>query len=378
MKVIIIAGTRPEAIKVAPIVKEFKKHKEITTILCNSGQHKEMIEQTFADFQITPDISLDVMTPGQSLATLSSKLFVAVDNVFENEKPDWVIVQGDTTTVMISALCAFYRGIKIGHVEAGLRSYDKLAPFPEEANRQIVTRIADFHFAPTRYSYANLIRERIDPDNAFVTGNTVIDALLWVKDYLKDKPEYLNSQIASAIESGKKIILITGHRRENFGHGFEEICHAVRKLAEHYEDCVFVYPVHLNPNVQEPVNEILAGHERILLLPPQSYLHFQSLLNASYLVLTDSGGIQEEAPALGKPVLVMRDVTERPEGVKTGCAKLVGAHADSIFKGVSNLLDNHDVYQKMAKAQNPYGHGHSAERIVDAILRASDIETENK
>ena len=374
MKIIAITGTRPEAIKVAPIVKELRKRDGIQTILCNSGQHKQMIEETFSDFKLVPDISLDVMSPDQTLASLSGKLFAAVDRVFDEEKPDWVIVQGDTTTVMVCALCAFYRKIKIAHVEAGLRSFDKMAPFPEEINRQIVTRVADLHFAPTRNAYANLIREGIDPDKAFVTGNTVIDALLWVKAFLQNKPEYLNEEVRKAQEKRRRIILVTGHRQENFGQGFEEICCAVKELAERYHDCLFVYPVHLNPNVQAPVKKYLSGHERILLLPPQSYLHFQSLLNASYLVLTDSGGIQEEAPALGKPVLVMRDVTERPEGVKTGCARLVGARADCIIEGVSELLDDPVQYQKMAKAQNPYGHGHSSERIVDAILRASEEE----
>lgn len=373
MKIVVIAGTRPEAVKVAPIVKELKKHPEIDTVLLNSGQHKQMIEDTFADFQLVPDISLNVMTEGQTLSTLSSKLFAEIDKVFEQEKPDWVIVQGDTTTVMVSALCAFYRNIKVAHVEAGLRSFDKNAPFPEEINRQIVTRVAELHFAPTRNSYANLIREGIDPDYAFVTGNTVIDALLWVKNYLEDKPEYLNETVRASINDNKRIVLITGHRRENFGRGFEEICMAIKELASHYEDCLFVYPVHLNPNVQKPVKKYLSDQSNILLLPPQSYLYFQALLNVSYLVLTDSGGIQEEAPALGKPVLVMRDVTERPEGVKTGCAKLVGARADSIIEGVSELLDDQSLYQRMAKAQNPYGHGHSSERIVEAILRSTNL-----
>ena len=225
------------------------------------------------------------------------------------------------------------------------------------------------HFAPTRSAYANLIREGIDPDNAFITGNTVIDALLWVRDFLKDKPQYLNESVKKAINEGKRIILITGHRRENFGRGFEEICMAINELAVRYTDCLFVYPVHLNPNVQTPVRKYLSSQSNILLLPPQSYLHFQSLLNSSYLVLTDSGGIQEEAPALGKPVLVMRNYTERPEGIKTGSARLVGVKADSIIAGVSELLSNEDVYLQMSKAQNPYGHGHSAERIVTAILK---------
>ena len=370
MKILVIAGTRPEAIKVAPIVRELKKYPEIETVLCNSGQHKQMIEETFADFQLVPDISLDIMSPNQTLASLSAKLFTAVDQVLNEYAPDWVVIQGDTTTVMVSAMCAFYKNIKIAHVEAGLRSFNKKAPFPEETNREIVTRVADLHFAPTRSAYANLIREGIDPDNAFITGNTVIDALLWVRDFLKDKPQYLNESVKKAINEGKRIILITGHRRENFGRGFEEICMAINELAVHYTDCLFVYPVHLNPNVQTPVRKYLSSQSNILLLPPQSYLHFQSLLNSSYLVLTDSGGIQEEAPALGKPVLVMRDVTERPEGIKTGCAKLVGARADSIIEGVSELLDNDEVYAQMAKAQNPYGHGHSAERIVNAMINA--------
>ena len=369
----IIAGTRPEAIKMAPVVMEFRKHPEFATLLCNSGQHREMINETFRDFALVPDFSLDVMTPGQSLAMLSSRLFSDVDALFEQEKPDWVLVQGDTTTVMVSALCAFYRGIRVGHIEAGLRTFDKLAPFPEEINRQVVSRVADLHFAPTRYAYANLIREGIDPDAAFVTGNTVIDALMWVHAYLKDKPEYLHKDIRMALDQGKRVILVTGHRRENFGHNLEEICQAVKRLADDYQDCLFVYPEHLNPNVQEPVNRILGNHERVLLLHPQSYLHFHSILGASYLVVTDSGGIQEEAPALGKPVLVMRDVTERPEGIKTGCARLLGTNAERIYDGVALLLDDPAEYARMSRAQNPYGHGHSAERICDAVMRASGL-----
>ncbi|WP_406040665.1 non-hydrolyzing UDP-N-acetylglucosamine 2-epimerase [Succinimonas sp.] len=377
-KVIIIAGTRPEAIKMAPVVMEFRKHPEFITLLCNSGQHREMINETFRDFALVPDFSLDVMTPGQSLAMLSSRLFSGIDALLEKEKPDWVLVQGDTTTVMVSALCAFYRRIRVGHIEAGLRTFDKHAPFPEEINRQMVSRVADLHFAPTRYAYANLIREGIDPDTAFVTGNTVIDALLWVQDYLKDKPEYLHSDIRKALEENKRIILVTGHRRENFGHHLEDICKAVRRLADDYKDCLFVFPEHLNPNVRVPVNRILSNHERVLLLQPQSYLHFHSILGVSYLVLTDSGGIQEEAPALGKPVLVMREVTERPEGIKTGCARLLGTDADRIYDGVALLLDDPVEYAKMSRAQNPYGHGHSAERICDAVMRASGLIVDRK
>ncbi|MGN1394486.1 MAG: non-hydrolyzing UDP-N-acetylglucosamine 2-epimerase [Succinivibrionaceae bacterium] len=373
MKVIIIAGTRPEAIKVAALVYEFKKHPEIDVLLCNSGQHSQLIDSVFDDFKLIPDFSLNVMSENQSLASLTAKLFTSLDKVFDETNPDWVVVQGDTTTAMVSAMCAFYRNIKIAHVEAGLRSFDKKSPFPEESNRQIVTRIADLHFAPTRNSYANLIREGIDPDCAFITGNTVIDVLLWAKDYLKDKPQYLNEKVAKEIENGKRIILITAHRRENFGKGFEGICEAIRVLANRYSDCLFVYPVHLNPSVQKPVNYYLSNFDNILLFPPQSYLHFQSLLNSSYLILTDSGGIQEEASALRKPVLVMRDVTERIEGLKTGCSVLVGTNANSIIDVTSNILDDKDLYNQMVKAQNPYGHGHSAERIVEAIIRASEL-----
>ena len=374
MKIIVIAGTRPEAVKLAPVVMELRRHPEITTLLCNSGQHQQMIDDTFADFKIVPDISLNVMSHGQSLAVLTSKLYVAIDEVFEKEKPDWVIVQGDTTTVMVGAMCAFYRHIKVAHIEAGLRSYDKFAPFPEEVNRQIVTRVADLHFAPTRLSYANRIKEGIPPEQVFVTGNTVIDALLWVRDFVKGKNDFLHIDVQKALEQGKKIILITGHRRENLGDGLVDICNAIKELSYKYMDCLFVYPVHLNPLVQRTVRSILSNHARVLLLPPLSYLHFQALLNASYLVLTDSGGIQEEAPALSKPVLVMRDVTERPEGVQTGCAKLVGSDSSAIVKGVSELLDNHDAYIKMKNAKNPYGHGHSSERIVRAIMDASGLD----
>ena len=374
MKIIVIAGTRPEAVKLAPVVMELRRHPEITTLLCNSGQHQQMIDDTFADFKIVPDISLNVMSHGQSLAVLTSKLYVAIDEVFEKEKPDWVIVQGDTTTVMVGAMCAFYRHIKVAHIEAGLRSYDKFAPFPEEVNRQIVTRVADLHFAPTRLSYANLIKEGIPPEQVFVTGNTVIDALLWVRDFVKGKNDFLHIDVQKALEQGKKIVLITGHRRENLGDGLADICNAIKELSYKYMDCLFVYPVHLNPLVQRTVRSILSNHARVLLLPPLSYLHFQGLLNASYLVLTDSGGIQEEAPALSKPVLVMRDVTERPEGVQTGCAKLVGSDSSAIVKGVSELLDNHDAYIKMKNAKNPYGHGHSSERIVRAIMDASGLD----
>ena len=374
MKIMVIAGTRPEAIKVAPIVIELKKRPQIYTLLCNSGQHKQMLDEVFADFKLVPDIALNVMSDNQSLASLTARLFKSFDRILEKEKPDLIVVQGDTTTVMVAAMCAYYRGIKIAHIEAGLRSFNKHAPFPEEVNRQIVTRIADLHFAPTRNAYANLIREGIDPDYAFVTGNTVIDSLMRAKELSLGKDEYLDSTVKHAIADGKRIVLITAHRRENFGKGFDEICNAINSLANKYEDCLFVFPVHLNPNVQVPVKNLLKNTPRVYLMPPLSYFQFQALLRSSYLVLTDSGGLQEEAPALCKPVLIMRDVTERPEGVKTGCARLVGTKKQSIVDGVSLLLDCEDEYIKMTSAQNPYGHGHSAERIVDAILRTSELK----
>lgn len=374
MKIMVIAGTRPEAIKVAPIVIELKKRPQIYTLLCNSGQHKQMLDEVFADFKLVPDIALNVMSDNQSLASLTARLFDSFERILEKEKPDLIVVQGDTTTVMVAAMCAYYRGIKIAHIEAGLRSFDKHAPFPEEVNRQIVTRIADLHFAPTRNAYANLIREGIDPDYAFVTGNTVIDSLMRAKELSLGKDEYLDSTVKHAIADGKRIVLITAHRRENFGKGFDEICNAINSLANKYEDCLFVFPVHLNPNVQVPVKNLLKNTPRVYLMPPLSYFQFQALLRSSYLVLTDSGGLQEEAPALCKPVLIMRDVTERPEGVKTGCARLVGVKKQSIVDGVSLLLDCEDEYIKMTSAQNPYGHGHSAERIVDAILRTSELK----
>lgn len=369
MKILIMAGTRPEAIKVAPVIHELRKRDKITSIVCNTGQHKEMIQQAFDDFDITPDLHLDVMQPNQTLASLSSRLFEKVDQTLKAEQPDWILVQGDTTTVMVSAMCAFYRDIRVGHIEAGLRSFNKWAPFPEEVNREIVSKVADLHFAPTKMAYANLIREGIDPDDVFVTGNTVIDALHWMQNKIKGQDaELLDTRILKALQQGKRIILVTGHRRENLGDGFIEICQAVKELATLYEDVIFVYPVHLNPRVQEPVMKILGNHPRILLLSPLSYKPFMALLNVSYMVLTDSGGIQEEAPALGKPVLVMRDVTERPEGVKAGVSKLVGPHSQAIIQHTARLLGNENAYAEMAHAENPYGDGKAAKRIVNALL----------
>ncbi|WP_288229464.1 UDP-N-acetylglucosamine 2-epimerase (non-hydrolyzing) [uncultured Desulfovibrio sp.] len=368
MKVLVMAGTRPEAIKVAPVVRELNKHSELTTVLCNTGQHKEMIQQAFDDFDLKPDLHLDVMQPDQTLASLSSRLFKMVGDVLLEQKPDCMLVQGDTTTVMVSAMCAFYQNIRVGHIEAGLRSFNRWAPFPEEVNRQTVSKVADLHFAPTKTAYANLVREGIDPDEVLVTGNTVIDSLHWIQEKIKGQRQLLDERVLEAQKQGQRIVLVTGHRRENLGDGFIEICNAVRQLADAYEDVAFVYPVHLNPKVQEPVMNILGNHPRIILTKPFSYKPFIAHLNAAYFVLTDSGGIQEEAPALGKPVLVMRDVTERPEGVKAGVSKLVGPHADLIVRHASLLLDNEEAYHSMAKAENPYGDGHASEKIVNALV----------
>lgn len=367
MKILVMAGTRPEAIKVAPVVRELNKHSELTTVLCNTGQHKEMIQQAFDDFDLKPDLYLDVMQPNQTLASLSSRLFKMVGDVLLEQKPDWMLVQGDTTTVMVSAMCAFYQDIRVGHIEAGLRSFNRWAPFPEEVNRQIVSKIADLHFAPTKTAYANLVREGIAPDEVLITGNTVIDSLHWIQKKIKGQSQLLDKRVCRAQEEGKRIILVTGHRRENLGDGFIEICHAVQTIADNYKDVCFIYPVHLNPKVQETVRNILGKHPRIILTAPFSYKAFIAHLDASYFVLTDSGGIQEEAPALGKPVLVMRDVTERPEGIKAGVAKLVGARKEQIIQQASILLENKDRWHSMIRAKNPYGDGKAANRIVRAL-----------
>lgn len=371
MKVVIIAGTRPEAIKLAPVVMELRRRAAETRLdvrLCASGQHLQMLRQAFADFDLTPDEDLAVMQPSQSLAGLSASLFQAIDPFLAYERPEWLLVQGDTTTVMVAALCAFYRGIKVGHVEAGLRSYRKDAPFPEEINRRVAGVVADLHFAPTVKSRDNLLREGVKAADVLVTGNTVIDALLWMRERVRGESGLLPPQVVQALERGQKIVLVTGHRRENFGQAMEDICRAIKTLADRREDAFFVYPVHLNPNVQGPVKALLSNHPRVALLPPMSYKPFVALLDACALVLTDSGGLQEEAPALGKPVLVMRDVTERPEGVEAGVARLVGSDPRTIVAATEKLLSDAQARQAMTRAANPYGDGFAARRIVDAIF----------
>lgn len=363
-----MAGTRPEVIKVAPVVRALKKQREVDIRLCATGQHKELVQQALADFELEPDFHFDLMRPNQNLASLSAGLLMAVDPLLEREKPDWLLVQGDTTTVMISAMCAFYRGIRVGHIEAGLRTYRRRSPFPEEINRQIVSRLADLHFTPTPLSTNNLLDEGVDPQTIIMTGNTVVDALIYMSRKVTKNNSLINSEILEGLKAGRRLVLVTGHRRENFGDNFQSICQSILHLANRHEDVFFAYPVHLNPNVQGPVFKYLGDHPRIILLPPLGYKSFIALLNKAYLVLTDSGGIQEEAPTLGKPVLVMRDSTERPEGLEAGVATLVGARPETIINKTSELLLNQKLYDSMARSGNPYGDGCAAERIVKSLM----------
>ena len=363
MKILSVFGTRPEAIKMAPVLTELNKYPEITSVVCVTAQHREMLDQVLELFEIKPDYDLSIMQPNQSLSEITARALTKLDEVLTKAKPDWVLVQGDTTTAMVGALAAFYHQIKVGHVEAGLRSFDKYQPFPEEINRKIATSISDLHFAPTEVSKQNLIREGINEANILVTGNTVIDALLQVAD----KPYDWDSSPLSEIPRDKKIILVTAHRRENHGEPLHNICAALRTLAERFSDVQIVYPVHLNPNVQKIVRATLGEIPNVTLLEPLEYLPLVQLMKQSHLVITDSGGIQEEAPGLGKPVLVLREVTERPEGVTAGTVKLVGTNTATIVTEAANLLMNVDTYQKMSQAVNPYGDGNASARIVERL-----------
>ncbi|HQX17286.1 MAG TPA: UDP-N-acetylglucosamine 2-epimerase (non-hydrolyzing) [Anaerolineales bacterium] len=375
MKILSVFGTRPEAIKMAPIVRLLKQTEGVEARVCVTAQHRQMLDQALELFNIKPDYDLDLMREGQSLAQLSAGIFTHLDPVLEEFKPDWILAVGDTTTVINTALLAFYRQIKFGHVEAGLRTHNKWHPFPEEINRRIATVTADAHFAPTDLSKQNLLHEGIEPEKIFVTGNSVIDALKFVADQREPQEitELLERLETGRLETGdlarKRLILVTAHRRENFGEPMENICNALRELASR-EDVEIVYPVHLNPNVQEPVKRILKGVKRITLLPPLDYLPLAHLMKHASLILTDSGGIQEEAPTFGIPVLVMRETTERPEGVEAGVLKLTGADTARIVEEATRLLDDPSAYAKMARAVNPYGDGRAAERIVDALLKA--------
>lgn len=377
MKVLIVFGTRPEAIKMAPLVHAFKANPKFETIVCVTAQHRQMLDQVLSIFEITPDIDLNLMKAGQDLYDVTSSVLLGMRDVLKDQKPDAVLVHGDTTTAYATAMAAFYAGIPVGHVEAGLRTNDIRSPFPEEFNRQVVTKVSHWHFAPTESSKQNLLNEQIQASTITVTGNTVIDALFWVLKRIDSDPTkqsqitaFLNERLSFAWKQ-KRFALITGHRRENFGAGFLAICEAIKQLAIKFPDVHFVYPVHLNPNVQKPVFELIDAISNIHLIDPLEYEPFVYLLKHSYLVLTDSGGIQEEAPSLGKPVLVMRDVTERPEAVEAGTVRLVGANTTKITANVSELLIDEQSYLKMSKAHNPYGDGKASDRIV-SMLADSD------
>lgn len=382
-KVLLVFGTRPEAIKMAPLVKAFQKNVDVFhTYVCITGQHREMLDQVLDVFEIRPDFDLNIMKPGQDLYDVTSRVLLGMRSILQEIKPNVVFVHGDTTTSTAAALAAFYQQIPVAHIEAGLRTYNIYSPWPEEMNRQITGRIATYHFAPTKLSMQNLLSEKIDSTHILVTGNTVIDALHWVVNRLESSTSLEQEQCSIIHSKGydinrlsekKKLVLITGHRRENFGDGFINICESIKILSERYPDVDFVYPMHLNPNVRKPIREVfgqdLSGFDNLFFIDPLEYLSFVYLMSKAYIVLTDSGGIQEEAPGLGKPVLVMRDTTERPEAIDAGTVKLVGTDSEKIIQETSLLLDNSDVYLKMSKAINPYGDGCACERIVDFFRR---------
>ncbi|MDA0697281.1 MAG: UDP-N-acetylglucosamine 2-epimerase (non-hydrolyzing) [Proteobacteria bacterium] len=367
-RVLLVFGTRPEAIKMAPLAIKLKEFdQDFETKVCVTGQHRQMLDQVLELFDLKPDFDLNLMKPGQTLSDITSGVLEGLEQVFEQWIPDLILVHGDTATTFAASLAAYYHKIKVGHVEAGLRTGDLYSPWPEEANRQLTGVLANYHFAPTQSSYENLIKENVNPVNIVITGNTVIDALLQVKEKVETDQSLVNQfqEQFSFLNSDKKLVLVTGHRRENFGQGFLNICTSLANLAKKYPEIQIVYPVHLNPNVQQPVNELLAGIENIHLIAPQDYLPFVYLMNRSYLILTDSGGIQEEAPSLGKPVLVMRDTTERPEAVQAGTVRLVGTDVNTIEQSVTMLLENPNIYAEMSEAHNPYGDGTACQQIVD-------------
>ena len=375
-KIMLVFGTRPEAIKMAPLIHAIKTEPENFKLkVCVTSQHREMLDQVLDVFNIKPDIDLNLMTKNQNLSNLTSIILNKMQKVFAKYQPDIVLVHGDTTTTLATSMAAFYKSVPVGHVEAGLRTYNLNAPFPEEFNRQITSKITKWHFAPTKLSKKNLLFDGIDKPSITITGNTVIDALNWILtriDNDKDRQENLNNTLSAVLSfnwKNENFVLVTAHRRENFGDGFLEICSAVKELALKYPKIHFVYPVHLNPNVKKPVNEILKEINNIHLIKPLEYELFIYLLKHSYIVLTDSGGIQEEAPSIGKPVLLMRETTERPEAVEAGTVEIVGSNKKKIVKGVSRLLNNKKHYQKMSRAHNPYGDGLACKRIVDVLQK---------
>lgn len=366
-KVLIVFGTRPEALKLIPVYSELIKHPEIfETKICITSQHKEMLWDVLNFFEVSPHFDLNIMSPNQTLFDITSKILLQIKQVFDEFLPDLIITQGDTTTTFVSALAGFYSKIKVAHIEAGLRSFDKYSPFPEEINRVLTSRLADYHFAPTKTACENLYSENINT-KVFLVGNTIIDTLFLALSRLNGK-EIDFADKFDFLDFSKKMMLITGHRRESFGEPFRNICLAIREISTNYPELQIVYPVHLNPNVQGPVNEILSNLQNVFLIEPQKYPEFVWLMSKSYLILTDSGGVQEEAPSLGKPVLVMREVTERTEGIEAGTARLVGTSKLSIINAVTELLENPASYAKMANAQNPYGDGLSSKRIVEILL----------
>lgn len=367
MKTILLCfGTRPEAIKVAPLVLELQRRSGFRPVVCVTAQHREMLDQVLEIFEIVPDHDLDVMTPGQSLERLTARIIESMGSILDEVQPDCVIVQGDTTTTFVSALAAFYRRIPVAHVEAGLRTQERYSPFPEEINRRMTSALTQWHFPPTQRARDSLLEEAYDPATVHVVGNTVIDALMSVLPKARARARELLPELAD-LDPERRMILVTGHRRESFGPGFERICKGIRQLASAHPDVEIVYPVHLNPNVTTPVQNILGGIENVRLLRPQPYLAFVALMDRAHFVLTDSGGIQEEAPSLGKPVLVMRDTTERPEAVDAGVARLVGTDEQAIFENADLLLRDPATYQRMSQGSNPYGAGDSSQQIIDIL-----------
>ena len=361
IKVMTIFGTRPEAIKMAPLVKELEKRKEIKSIVCVTAQHREMLDQVLEVFEIKPDYDLNIMKQGQTLAEITTRALVGLEEVIKKETPDIVLVHGDTTTTFAGALAAFYNQVEIGHVEAGLRTWNKYSPYPEEMNRQMVDRMTDMYFAPTEVSKNNLLKEGVDESKIYVTGNTAIDAMQTTinKDYNNDIFDWIGDS---------RMLLLTAHRRENLGEPMRNIFKGIKRIIDEYEDVKVIYPIHLNPKVRSVAKEVFEGTERVRLIEPLEVIDFHNFQNKSYLILTDSGGIQEEAPSLGKPVLVLRDTTERPEGIEAGTLKLVGTDEEVIYRETKKLLDNKREYNKMSKASNPYGDGYASKRIVDAII----------
>lgn len=365
IKVITIFGTRPEAVKMAPLIKEIQNHEEIISKVCVTAQHREMLDQVLNLFNIEPDFDLNIMKAKQSLTGITTKVLEGLGEVFEQEKPDLILVHGDTTTTFVGALAAFYQKIKVGHVEAGLRTFDKYFPFPEEMNRKLTGAIADLHFAPTSGSKANLLREGVNENQIFVTGNTVIDAMNYTVD---NNYRFENDELNHIDYENRKVIMVTAHRRENWGEGIENICKALKKIVDDNKDVELIYLVHLNPVVKNTVYKYLDNTDRIHLLPPLDTKETHNLMNKCYMVMTDSGGLQEEAPHLGKPVIVLRDVTERPEAVNAGTVKLVGTDEENIIKTAEEIISDTEEYNRMSKAINPYGDGKASKRIVNYIL----------